>query len=59
MIRGGSVHGTGCVYAAAISALLARGLKLPEAVTCAKQHISNAIAQRINVRGISVLDYLP
>jgi hydroxymethylpyrimidine kinase/phosphomethylpyrimidine kinase len=59
MIRGGSVHGTGCVYAAAITALLARGLKLPEAVTCAKQHISNAIAQHINVRGISVLDYLP
>jgi hydroxymethylpyrimidine/phosphomethylpyrimidine kinase len=36
-------HGTGCTYSAAITALLAHGLNLPEAVSRAKQYISGAI----------------
>ena len=43
-IRGVNTHGTGCTYSAAITAFLARGLKLPTAVREAKQHVSNAIA---------------
>lgn len=36
-------HGTGCSYSAAITALLARGAALPEAVACAKDWITRAI----------------
>ena len=37
-------HGTGCTYSAAITALLARGVPLVEAVGQAKQYIHRAIA---------------
>jgi len=37
-------HGTGCTYSAAITALLARGKTLAEAVRDAKDYISRAIA---------------
>ena len=37
-------HGTGCTYSAAITALLARGKTLAEAVRDAKEYISRAIA---------------
>jgi hydroxymethylpyrimidine/phosphomethylpyrimidine kinase len=40
-----STHGTGCTYAAAITAGLALGLALPAAVHEAKQYLSNVIAQ--------------
>ena len=36
-------HGTGCTYSAAITALLARGVPLPEAVGRAKAFIDEAI----------------
>ncbi len=36
-------HGTGCTYSAAITAALARGLPLPEAVGVAKRFITAAI----------------
>jgi hydroxymethylpyrimidine/phosphomethylpyrimidine kinase len=36
-------HGTGCTYSAAITALLALGTPLPEAVQRAKAYISEAI----------------
>ena len=36
-------HGTGCTYSAAITALLAHGLYLPDAVGRAKQYIAGAI----------------
>jgi hydroxymethylpyrimidine/phosphomethylpyrimidine kinase len=36
-------HGTGCTYSAAITALLARGFPLVDAVTRAKRFIDNAI----------------
>ncbi len=44
-IPGISTHGTGCTYAAAITAGLARGLTLPDAVDEAKQFLANAITQ--------------
>ncbi|MEI9894984.1 MAG: bifunctional hydroxymethylpyrimidine kinase/phosphomethylpyrimidine kinase [Chthoniobacter sp.] len=43
-IHGISTHGTGCTYAAAITAGLAKGLPLPEAVGEAKQYLANAVA---------------
>jgi hydroxymethylpyrimidine/phosphomethylpyrimidine kinase len=36
-------HGTGCTYSAAITAFLARGLSMPEAVARAKRFIDEAI----------------
>ena len=36
-------HGTGCTYSAAITALLAHGILLPEAIGRAKQYIAGAI----------------
>jgi hydroxymethylpyrimidine/phosphomethylpyrimidine kinase len=36
-------HGTGCVYSASITALLAQGVPLPEAVRQAKEFITRAI----------------
>ncbi len=38
-----NTHGTGCTYSAAITAELARGTALPEAVACAKRFITEAI----------------
>ena len=38
-----NTHGTGCTYASAIAALLARGLPLPVAVNRAKKFITSAI----------------
>jgi hydroxymethylpyrimidine/phosphomethylpyrimidine kinase len=48
-VRGVSTHGTGCTYSAAITAHLARGSKLTDAVCLAKDFITGAIAdsQRI------------
>ena len=42
-VRGVSTHGTGCTYSAAITAYLALGRSLPEAVARAKQFITAAI----------------
>lgn len=55
-VRGVSTHGTGCTYSAAIAALLARGCDLPEAVTQAKEFITQAIAQSHRVGEHSVLN---
>ncbi len=55
-IRGVSTHGTGCTYAAAIAAGLARGLDLPEAVAAAKDFLTNAIATSRRVRTHTVLN---
>jgi hydroxymethylpyrimidine/phosphomethylpyrimidine kinase len=43
-VRGVKTHGTGCTFAAAITAYLARGVKLEKAVVAAKQYLSRAIA---------------
>lgn len=44
-VRRVSTHGTGCTYSAAIAAHLALGRKLADAVSAAKQFITQAIAQ--------------
>jgi hydroxymethylpyrimidine/phosphomethylpyrimidine kinase len=46
-VRGVSTHGTGCTYSAAITALLASGSSLSEAVAQAKEFITGAIAASI------------
>jgi hydroxymethylpyrimidine/phosphomethylpyrimidine kinase len=48
-VRGVTTHGTGCTYSAAIAGYLALGLDLPAAVELAKQHITQAIAQSVQV----------
>jgi hydroxymethylpyrimidine/phosphomethylpyrimidine kinase len=44
-VKGVSTHGTGCTYSAAITAGLACGLKLPDAVRLGKGFITNATAE--------------
>jgi len=56
-IRRVRTHGTGCAYSAAITAFLARGCSLPEAVRRAKRYITQAIAQRQTVSGRAVLNH--
>jgi hydroxymethylpyrimidine/phosphomethylpyrimidine kinase len=43
-LRGVDTHGTGCTYSAAITAWLARGARLAQAVSRGKQFITQAIA---------------
>ena len=56
-IRGLKTHGTGCTYSAAITAGLALGLKLPDAVGRAKHFITRAIAKSYRTHGHSVLNH--
>ena len=54
----GGVHGTGCAYASAIAAGLAKGFGLVDAVGQAKAYITGAIRARLTVgRGHPVLDH--
>ena len=55
-IKGVSTHGTGCTYAAAITAQLALGHRLPRAVELAKEHITQAIARYQIAGGHPVLN---
>ena len=55
-VRGVSTHGTGCTYSAAITGYLARGLSLPQAVSRAKEYITQAIAQSRSAAGHSLLN---
>ena len=55
-IEGVSTHGTGCTYAAAITAYLALGHILPLAVELAKEHITQAIARHQIAAGHTVLN---
>src|SRR5207253_1355685 len=50
-------HGTGCTYSAAISAYLALGLHLPQAVSSAKRYITGAIAQSNRIAKHRVLNW--
>jgi hydroxymethylpyrimidine/phosphomethylpyrimidine kinase len=56
-IRGLKTHGTGCTYSAAITAGLARGLPLADAVGRAKHYITGAIAHSYRTHGHSVLNH--
>jgi hydroxymethylpyrimidine/phosphomethylpyrimidine kinase len=55
-VQGVSTHGTGCTYSAAITAHLALGETLANAVLKAKEFISNAIAQSYKTSGHFVLN---
>ena len=44
-VRGVATHGTGCTYSAAITAGIASGLSLEEAITRAKKFVTEVIAQ--------------
>jgi hydroxymethylpyrimidine/phosphomethylpyrimidine kinase len=56
-IRGVRTHGTGCTYAATITAWLSRGSKLPLAVQRAKEYVTQAIVQSRKASGHGVLDW--
>jgi len=50
-------HGTGCAFSAAIAAYLARGAKLEEAVSLAKDFVASALANSFKLgRGRALLD---
>ncbi len=51
-------HGTGCTYSAAITAALALGHDLPQAVGMAKNYITQVIARSYRVGKHSVLNHL-
>lgn len=55
-IKGVSTHGTGCTYSAAITAYLALGNPLPQAVALAKEYITQAIARTYRAAKHTVLN---
>ncbi len=48
-IETNNTHGTGCTYSAAIATRLALGLNMVEAVATAKEYITNAIREGLNI----------
>ena len=42
-VRGGSTHGTGCTFAAALAAHLALGRKLTDAIPLVQRYVAGAI----------------
>jgi hydroxymethylpyrimidine kinase/phosphomethylpyrimidine kinase len=48
-VTGVATHGTGCTYAAAIAAGLAKGMKLEKAVVAAKEFVTRAIAGSVRI----------
>ncbi len=48
-VRGVSTHGTGCTYSAAITGYLALGCELAQAVSLAKRHVTQSIAQSVRI----------
>lgn len=60
-VRGVSTHGTGCTYSAAITAGLARGLSLADAVGRAKGFVTEAIARHFawNEGATHALNHFP
>lgn len=55
-IKGVNLHGAGCTYSAAITAYLALGCALGDAVTRAKEYVSRAIEQFQSAAGHPVLN---
>ena len=56
-LRDVATHGTGCTFSAAITAGLASGLRLEDAISRAKKYVTGAIAERfrwLNASGTSV-----
>ncbi len=58
-IPGVDPHGTGCTYSAAITAGLAKGLTLTEAVVLGKIFINRALRRRFEIGGYQLLNHLP
>ena len=56
-VKGVHTHGTGCTYSAAITAALALDRDLPQAVTLAKDYITQAIARSYRAAGHFALDH--
>jgi hydroxymethylpyrimidine/phosphomethylpyrimidine kinase len=57
-VDAGATHGTGCAFASAVAAGLARGEALPHAVERAQQYVAGALVHRLAVgRGRAVLDH--
>lgn len=52
-VRGVATHGTGCTYSAAITAGIASGLSLEEAITRAKKFVTESIAQHFRWTSLS------
>jgi hydroxymethylpyrimidine/phosphomethylpyrimidine kinase len=57
--RGIATHGTGCTYSAAITAGLANGLPLEEAIRHAKKFVTAAIAQHHAWGSVHALNHSP
>ncbi|MFZ4116671.1 MAG: bifunctional hydroxymethylpyrimidine kinase/phosphomethylpyrimidine kinase [Chthoniobacterales bacterium] len=55
-LRDVETHGTGCTYAAAITAGLAKGNSLPEAVATAKDLVTNAISNAYRWNQVRILN---
>ena len=55
-VRDVSTHGTGCTFSAAITAGLAVGLRLEDAIARAKKFVTGSIAQRFRWHGRSGTD---
>jgi hydroxymethylpyrimidine/phosphomethylpyrimidine kinase len=55
--RGVATHGTGCTFAAAITAHLARGAKPAAAATAAKEFVTNAIHRSVRAGRFAVLNW--
>jgi hydroxymethylpyrimidine/phosphomethylpyrimidine kinase len=58
-IAGGGVHGSGCVFSAAIAASLARGMDLLDAVRAAKRYVTAAIRQSYRYSGRPLPNHFP
>jgi len=56
-ILGIDPHGTGCTYSAAITAGLAKGLTLTEAVVLGKTFITRALRRHFEIGGYSLLNH--
>jgi hydroxymethylpyrimidine/phosphomethylpyrimidine kinase len=57
-VDAGPTHGTGCTFASAVAAGLARGDALPQAVGHAQQYVAGALTHRLAVgRGRAVLNH--
>jgi hydroxymethylpyrimidine/phosphomethylpyrimidine kinase len=57
-IPGIDPHGTGCTYSAAITAGLAKGLSVPQAVALGKRFINRALRERFEIGAYQLLNHL-
>jgi hydroxymethylpyrimidine/phosphomethylpyrimidine kinase len=56
-VRGVATHGTGCTYSAAITAGLAKGLSLEEAITQGKKFVTDSIGRHFRWRNLHALNH--